>query len=118
MEDFKIYFFIIIYRFKSIFHRCVTQIIQPYTDRIQSLRISTPFAADIYSSLPKINHFSRLETLIITHIRMKSIEPIVDSLYSLPILSSLIILSIGFSGNSSKIYQKILCLPALKYCQL
>ena len=59
----------------------------------------------------------RLETLIIDSIISIYIEDVVNHLSSLPVLSSLVIISIGRITNQSEIYQKIFRLPTLKYCQ-
>ena len=104
---------------KPLFRRYVTQMIQPNTDRIQSLRISNHFSIDMYLYfIPMMNSFSRLEALTITDIELEHIQAIIDSLLSLPLLSSLTIKSIGLTRISPEIYRKIFCLPALKYCQM
>ena len=103
----------------SLFYRYLTQIILPHTDRIQSLRICHHFAADMYLFLlPVMNHFSRLEILIIHDIDSTHVRAIVDSLFSLSVLSSLVIKAIGIARDSSDIYRKIFRLPALKYCHM
>ena len=104
---------------KPIFRRYLTQIIRPHPNRIQSLRICNHFAVDIYLFLlPLFNHFSRLEQLIIHNIELEHIEATVNSLFSLPMLSSLVIKSVGLTRISPRIYRTILHLPALKYCHL
>jgi hypothetical protein len=46
---------------KSAFHRYLTDIITPHTNRIQSLRLSNPFAADMsLLLLPLMTNFTRL----------------------------------------------------------
>jgi hypothetical protein len=104
---------------KSIFHRYLTDIIIPHPSRIQSLRLSSPFAVDIGLLLsPLITNLTRLKTLIINDIKSVHIVKLVNQLFSLPVLSSLFIKSIGSIRNQNNIYQKIFRLPALKYCKL
>lgn len=103
---------------KSLFNRYLTQVILPRRDQIQSLRICTPFAANIYFFLPPMmNDFSRLETLVIHDMESEHIQSTIDGLFSLPILSSLTIKSIDHIPISPQIYRKIFRLSALKYCQ-
>jgi hypothetical protein len=104
---------------KSTFHRYFKDIIVPHTDRIKLLRLSTPFATEMSQLLlPIMTNLIRLKTLIITDIESKSIGCVVDHLCSLPVLSSLIIKSIGGTRISTDIYQKIFRLPVLKYCKM
>ena len=72
---------------EALFDRYLTQILLRYTNRIQSLRISIPHAADICSFfLPMIKNFTQLTTLIINHTESMYVQIIVDSLSSLPAL--------------------------------
>jgi hypothetical protein len=104
---------------KSTFHRYLADIIIPYTSRIQSLRLSSPFAVDMGLLLsPLMTNLIRLETLIINDIKSVHLVKIVNQLFSLPVLSSLSIKSSGSIRNQNDIYQKIFRLPALKYCKL
>ena len=104
---------------KSLFGRYLTQTILPRRDRIQSLRICNPFAADMYSFLsPVLNDFSRLETLVIHDIDSEHIQSTIDGLFSLPVLSSLTIKYIDDNPMSPQIYRKIFRLSALTYCQI
>ena len=70
------------------------------------------------SLLPVMNHFNRLETLIINDVEPESVETILDSLFSLSVLSSLVIKSIGTKHVPWEIYQRIFRLPVLKYCRI
>ncbi|CAF4109435.1 unnamed protein product [Rotaria sordida] len=67
---------------------------------------------------PIIANLTQLTTLIINNIESNYIEHIVNHLSSLPLLSSLIIISIDNIKNQNDIYYKIFRLPTLKYCQL
>jgi hypothetical protein len=87
---------------KCSFHRYLTHIIIPYAYRIQSLRLSNPFAADMCLSLfPIMTNFTRLETVIINNIQSDYIEEVVNHLSSLSVLSSLTIISIGYIKNQN-----------------
>ncbi|CAF1566917.1 unnamed protein product [Rotaria sordida] len=89
------------------------------TYRIKSICLSDPFAADMSLLLfPIIANLTQLTTLIINNIESNYIEHIVNHLSSLPLLSSLIIISIDNIKNQNDIYYKIFRLPTLKYCQL
>jgi hypothetical protein len=104
---------------KSTFHRYLTHIVIPHTDRIKSLRLSNPFTTDmILLFFPTMKNLTRLETLIINNIEDDYIKQTVDHLSSLPVLSSLSITSIKSNKIRDDIYQKIFRLPALKYCKM
>ncbi|CAF3977440.1 unnamed protein product [Rotaria sp. Silwood1] len=103
---------------KSTFHYYLTDIIIPHADRIKSFRLSNPFVADMSLLLPAMTNLTRLETLVINNIESNYIEGIVNHLSSLPVLSSLTIISIDSIKNQNDIYQKIFHLPTLKYCQI
>jgi hypothetical protein len=100
---------------KSAFSRYCKDIIIPHADRIQSFRISNPFASDMNLSLTTM---IRLETLVINNIQSYYIEQIVNQLSTLPVLTSLTITSLENIQNQNKIYEKIFRLSQLKYCQL
>ncbi len=104
---------------KFAFHRYLTHIIAPHTDRIQSLRLSNPFST--YMSLllfPLMTNFIRLKSLTINNIEADYIGEVVDQLSSLPVLSSLLITSNDYIKYQNNIYQKIFGLPKLKYCHM
>jgi hypothetical protein len=104
---------------KPTFHRYLEDIIIPYTSRIQSLRLSSPFAVDMGLLLsPLMTKLIRLETLIINDIKAVHLVKLVNQLFFLPVLSSLFIKSIGSIRDQNDIYQKIFRLTALKYCKL
>ncbi len=104
---------------KYAFHRYLTHIITPHTDRIQSLRLSNPFAADMsLLLLPLMTNFIRLKSLTINNIEADYIEQIVNQLSSLPVLSSFSITSNDYIKNQNDIYQKIFSLSELKYCHM
>jgi len=65
-----------------------------------------------------MTNLTRLETLIINNIEGDYIKQTVDYLSSLPVLSSLSITSIKSNKIRDDIYQKIFCLPALKYYKM
>jgi hypothetical protein len=104
---------------KSAFQRSLRHIIIPHADRIQSFRLSNPFAADMsLLLLPVMPDLIRLETLIINNIESAYIRQVLKHLSSLPVLFSLIIKSVDNSKNQNQIYQTIFRLPTLKYCQI
>ncbi|CAF4068996.1 unnamed protein product [Rotaria sordida] len=104
---------------KSKFESYVKHIIKPHINRINSLRLSNPFTADMCLLLfPLMTNLIRLQALTLIDIEAKYIEEILNYLSSLPILSSLIIISIDSIKNPNDIYYKIFRLSALKYCQI
>lgn len=88
-------------------------------DRINLLRLSNIFLYDLASSPIRIlPELIRLETLMIHNIESKYLEKLLHQLISLPLLSSLVIVSVDDIENRTPIYRLILGLPALKYCSL
>lgn len=104
---------------KSSFHHYFSHIIKPHAYRIQTFKLSTPFAADMtLLILPIMANFIQLTTLTIDDIQSDYIGEVVNHLSCLPVLSSLVILSLDSRKNKINIYQKIFYLPVLKYCKL
>jgi hypothetical protein len=99
---------------KSTFHHYLEYIITPHANRIKSLRLSNPFADNMFLLLPEL---TQLTTLIITNIKSAFIEDVVYNLRFLRVLS-LIITSIDYIENQDVIYKNIFHVPRLKYCQL
>ncbi len=93
---------------KSTFQRFLTHIIIPQTYRITSLRLSNPFATDMYLLLivPIITKFIRLEALTLNSIEASHIKQVLDHLSSIPVLSSLTIASRGYRHSE---------IPILRY---
>ncbi|CAF4947184.1 unnamed protein product, partial [Rotaria sp. Silwood1] len=104
---------------KSKLQHYLTHIIKPYAYRIESFRLSNPFIDSCLFLLPIMKNLTQLTTLILNNIESNSIEQIVNHLSSLPVLSSLTIISIDTIKNHKNIiYNKIFRLPRLKYCQI
>ncbi|CAF3951346.1 unnamed protein product, partial [Rotaria sordida] len=90
---------------KSRFRRYLTHFIIPHTNQIKSLRLFNPFAADISLLLfPIMTNLTRLESLTINNIEYNYIEEIINHLSSLPVLSSLIIISIDYMKKIKMIF--------------
>ena len=96
----------------------LTHIIKPSAYRIELFRLSNPFIDLSLLLFPIIKKLTQLKTLILNNIESNAIEQIVNHLSSLPLLSSLVIISIELIKNQNIIYSKIFRLPTLKYCQL
>ncbi|CAF3324483.1 unnamed protein product [Rotaria socialis] len=103
---------------KSKLQQYLTHIIKPYAYRIEFFRLSNPFIDLSLLLLPIMKTLTQLTTLILNNIESNYIEQIVNHLSSLPVLSSLIIISINTIKNPCNIYYKIFHLPILKYCQI
>ncbi|CAF3192332.1 unnamed protein product, partial [Rotaria sp. Silwood2] len=104
---------------KSRFQCYLTYFIMSQTYRIKSFRLSNPFATDMTLLLfPITTNLTRLESLTINNIESDYFEGVINHLFSLPSLSSLVITSIDYITNQNDIYQKIFRLPTLKYCQI
>ncbi|CAF0858981.1 unnamed protein product [Adineta steineri] len=92
IQDFKIY---------------LTNIIIPHCNRIKSFHLSNPFVSDIILLiLPSMKNFIRVESLYLDKIQCNTIETILNSLKSLPLLTSLTIKSTDNTRNQNEIYQK------------
>ncbi|CAF3703632.1 unnamed protein product [Rotaria sp. Silwood1] len=104
---------------KSKLQHYLTHIIKPYAYRIQLFRLSNPFIDPCLLLLPIMKNLTQVTTLILNNIESIYIEQIVNNLSSLPVLSSLTIISIDTIQNHKNIiYNKIFRLPKLKYCQI
>ena len=79
---------------KSDLKRYNADLIEANVDRIGTFRISDPFMYDFaLSSFGKIFEVGRVEMLILNNIESEYLEPLLKQLPSLPILSSLVIIS-------------------------
>ena len=96
----------------------LTHIIKPSAYRIELFRLSNPFIDVSLLLFPLIKKLTQLKTLILNNIESNAIEQIVNHLSSLPLLSSLVIISIELIKNQNIIYSKIFRLLTLRYCQL
>ena len=103
---------------KSTLQPYLTHIIIPYAYRIELFRLSNPFIDLSLFLFPIMTNLTQLTTLILNNIESNYIEQIVNNLSCLPVLSSLIIVSINNIRNQNNIYYKIFRLPTLKYCQI
>ncbi|CAF1233529.1 unnamed protein product [Rotaria sp. Silwood1] len=104
---------------KSKLQHYLTHIIKPYAYRIELFRLSNPFIDPCLLLLLIMKNLTQVTTLILNNIESIYIEQIVNNLSSLPVLSSLTIISIDTIQNHKNIiYNKIFRLPKLKYCQI
>ncbi|CAF1321297.1 unnamed protein product [Rotaria sp. Silwood1] len=103
---------------KSKLQHYLTHIIKLYTYQIELFRLSNPFIDLCLLLLPIMKKLTQLKTLILNNIESNYIEQIVNHLSSLPVLSSLTIISINTIKNHKNIYYKIFRLAILKYCQI
>jgi len=91
----------------------------PYKNQIQSLHVSNSFIIEFFLSsislIPKLIH---LHTFIIKDIQLKYIENLLNDLFVLPNLSSLVIDCREYVSNRTNLYKQIFRLSALKYCKL
>ncbi|CAF1415821.1 unnamed protein product [Adineta steineri] len=100
---------------KSLFQRYLINIIIPQCHRIKSFSLSNPLISDIY---PQVGNCTQLQSIILDQVQSSSIESILDSLYSLPKLTSLTIKTIDKVKKQKDIYLKVFRLPFLRYCEL
>ncbi|CAF0781370.1 unnamed protein product [Adineta steineri] len=103
---------------KSKFEYYLTHIIKPCTKRIKLFRLSNPCIDPCLLLFPLMKRLTQLTTLILNKIEVNHIEPIVNRLSFLPVLSSLTIISINNLTKKNNIYPKLFRLPKLKYCQI
>ncbi|CAF4814128.1 unnamed protein product, partial [Rotaria sp. Silwood2] len=104
---------------KSKLQHYLTHIIKPYAYRIELFRLSNPCIDPCLLLLPIMKNLTQLTTLILNYNESNYIEQIVNHLSSLPVLSSLIIISIDTIQNHKNIiYNKIFRLARLKHCQI
>ncbi|CAF4765233.1 unnamed protein product, partial [Rotaria sp. Silwood2] len=104
---------------KSKFQHFSTHIIKPYAYRIEVFRLSNRCIDPCLLLLPIMKNLTQLTRLILNNIESNYIEQIINYLSSLPVLSSLTIISIDTIKNYKNIiYNKIFRLPRLKYCQI
>ena len=93
--------------------------ILPYRNRIQSLHLSNPFVIDAcFSSVSPISKFIHLQTFFIQGIQSKYLRNLLNELFVLPNLSSLVVKCQDKVANKSDLYKQIFRLSALKYCKL
>ena len=94
-------------------------VILQYQNQIQSLHLSNPFVIDaFFSSVSPISKFFHLQTFIIQGIQSKYLRNLLNELFLLPNLSSLVIKCQDKVANKSDLYKQIFRLSALKYCKL
>ncbi|CAF4630955.1 unnamed protein product [Rotaria sp. Silwood2] len=104
---------------KSKLQHYLTHIIKPYAYRIELFRLSNPCIDPCLLLLPIMKNLTQLTTLILNYNESNYIEQIVNHLSSLPVLSSLTIISIDTIQNHKNIiYNKIFRLARLKHCQI
>ncbi|CAF1586584.1 unnamed protein product, partial [Adineta steineri] len=103
---------------KSEFEYYLKHIIKPCTKRIKLFRVSNPCIDPCLLLFPLMKHLTQLTTLILNKIEANYIEPIVNHLSSLPVLSSLTMISINKLIKKNNIYYKLFRLSKLKYCQI
>jgi hypothetical protein len=104
---------------KSTFQRYHRHVIMPNKHRITSMHLSNPFVVDlIFSPVRTVSHFARLETLVFDGIKSKYLANIIRRLATLPNLTSLTFVPIGYLSDRNRIYESILRLPALKHCKM
>ena len=104
---------------KDAFKRYNADIIEASMDRVSTVRIFDVFMYDdVLSVTGGLSKFHRVKTLILENIQSECLEDLVNQLPTLSLLSSLTISTIDDVKNRNSIYQRILRLSALKYCQL
>jgi hypothetical protein len=104
---------------KSTFENCKKNLLTSYRHRIHLIYITNPFIYDLPSSpLHHLLQYLRLETLILENIEAKDLENLLEQLYSLPNLSSLVLIPIDYVTNKSDLYYQIFRLPFLQYCKV
>ncbi|CAF1483290.1 unnamed protein product [Rotaria sordida] len=103
---------------KTNFQHYYTDIIIPCLHRVKSLRITILLAVNIILlSRNNISKFIRLETLILDNIEPSYLRNL-EWLNILPRLSSLVIISDGYTNDQAEIYHQIFQLPVLRYCKV
>ena len=104
---------------KSIYECHYKDILTRNHHRINSIHITNPFIYNLSSSpLHILSQLSRIETLILENIPPENLKNLLYRLSSLPNLSSLTTIPIGYVQNKNILYQDIFHLPVLKYCKL
>ena len=104
---------------KEAFKRYNADIIETSYDRIDTVRIFDAFMYDaILSATGGLSKFHRVETLILENIQSECLENLLNQLSTLSLLSSLTISTVDSVMNKNSVYQQIICLRALKRCQL
>ncbi|CAF3731248.1 unnamed protein product [Rotaria sp. Silwood1] len=104
---------------KLAFEHYNADIISSNTHRINALHLSIVFIYDlVLSSICILPNLLRLERLVLDKIESKYLTKILDQLFGLLLLFSLIITYNEYVENKTTIYRQILHLPALKYCHL
>ena len=104
---------------KSSFEFYYKNIIIPYQDRIQLLHLSNPFIIDLFlSSFSVMPKLIQLQTFIIDRIPSKYLQKLLNDLFFLPHLSSLILICTAYVPDRNNFYKQIFRLPYLKYCKL
>ncbi|CAF3494983.1 unnamed protein product [Rotaria socialis] len=104
---------------KSNFENYYNDILIPNKRRINTLRSSNPFVADILFLPPRLLlEFIHLETLILDKIKMKTFDKIFVELMFLPKLHSLTISPGEYVQSSSHLFSSIFSLHKLKYCKI
>ncbi|CAF4091400.1 unnamed protein product [Rotaria sordida] len=103
---------------KTNFQHYYTDIIIPCLHRVKSLRITILLAVNIILlSRNNISKFIRLETLILDNIEPSYLRNL-EWLNILPRLSSLVIISDGYTNDQAEIYHQIFQLPVLRSCKV
>ncbi|CAF1167423.1 unnamed protein product [Adineta ricciae] len=104
----------------SKFQFTITNIINSHCYRIKTLRLSNPFASDMFLFIfRQISNINQLQSLILSQISYdNSLNKIINSLHLFSKLISLTIKTIDKVRNQNDIYLKIFQLSSLKYCRL
>ena len=113
----KVYFLTTLSR--SDFQRYYNQILLPNQHRVELFYLSNPFIIErLFSSTCIFLQLIQLETLILNPIESKSLNNLLDYLFTLPKLSSLVLICEGPNLRRDELYDRIFHLPALTYCKL
>ena len=103
---------------KSTFHSYYHDFIRPLRSQLKLIDLSDPFIVEyIFPMAEDISIYSQLKTLTLKNIESQYLENLLHHLAVLPNLSSLTTY-IGTAVDEVDIFNRLLHLPALKYCEL
>ncbi|CAF3666684.1 unnamed protein product [Rotaria sordida] len=104
---------------KSNFEDYYNNILIPNQSRINFLRLSNPFTAEIVFLEPHlILNFIRLETLILDNVQNKNFDKFFDYLIWLPNLHAITISLTEHISSLDTLFSQIFRLSTLKYCKI